>query len=118
MNRLTRKAQNLQLRKKRIRATVVGTTGRPRLAVYVSNMHVTAQIIDDSKHHTVAYASTVGAKKLPETLTERAAWVGTEIGKKAATAKVKKIVFDRGGRAYHGRVKALAEAARKAGLEF
>lgn len=118
MNRLTRKMQNLRQRKQRIRSTVSGTTERPRLAVFVSNMHITAQIIDDTTHSTLAYVSTVGGKDLPQTMTARAEWVGAEIGKKAKSVKVKQVVFDRGGRAYHGRVKALADAARKAGLEF
>ena len=64
------------------------------------------------------YASTVGKKSIGNTMTEKAAWVGAEIGKKAKAAKVKKVVFDRGSKLYHGRVAALAEAARKAGLEF
>lgn len=117
MNKIMHKLQNLSQRKHRIRATVTGTTERPRLSVFVSNHHVTAQIIDDSKHATVAYITTVG-QKVPGTMTEKATWVGTEIAKKAKTAKVKQVVFDRGGKLYHGRVAALADAARKAGLEF
>lgn len=117
MNKIMHKLHNLSQRKHRIRATVTGTTERPRLSVFVSNHHVTAQIIDDSKHTTVAYITTVG-QKVPGTMTEKATWVGTEIAKKAKTAKVKQVVFDRGGKLYHGRVAALADAARKAGLEF
>jgi large subunit ribosomal protein L18 len=78
---------------------------------------VTAQIIDDTKHATIAYISTVG-QKAAGTMTERATWVGTEIAKKAKAAKVKQVVFDRNGRLYHGRIKALADAARAGGLEF
>lgn len=105
-------------RKNRIRASVSGTTERPRLSVFISNKHISAQIIDDTKHSTVAQVSTVGSKDAKGTMTERAEWVGTEIAKKAKTAKVKAVVFDRNGKAYHGRVKALADAARAGGLEF
>ena len=118
MNRLAHKSHNQALRKNRVRSTVTGTTERPRLAVYVSNHHVSAQVIDDTTHRTLASATTVGQKTVTGTMSERAAWVGGEIAKKAKTAKVKTVVFDRGGRLYHGRVQALAEAARKAGLEF
>ena len=118
MNRLTSKVQNLARRKHRIRAIVSGTTERPRLTVSISNMHVTAQIIDDTKHLTVAYVSTIGNKTATGTMTERATWVGTEIAKKAKAAKVRSVVFDRNGRLYHGRIKALADAARAGGLEF
>jgi len=81
-------------------------------------LHVSAQVIDDTTHKTLAAVSTVGKKNIPGTMSEKAAWVGEEIAKKAKTAKVKAVAFDRGGKAYHGRVKALADAARKAGLEF
>ncbi len=118
MNKLAHKLQNRALRKNRIRSTISGTAARPRLSVYVSNMHVTAQIIDDASHVTLAYASTVGQKAATGTMSEKAAWVGLEIAKKAKAAKVTAVVFDRGGRVYHGRVKALAEAARNGGLEF
>jgi large subunit ribosomal protein L18 len=117
MNKLAHKLHNLSQRKKRIRATVSGTTERPRLSVFVSNQHVTAQIIDDVQSRTVAYTTTVG-QKVPGSMAEKAAWVGTEIAKKAKSAKVKQVVFDRGGKLYHGRITALAEAARKEGLEF
>lgn len=118
MNRIAHTAQNLARRKNRIRAVVSGTSERPRLSVFVSNKHVAAQIIDDTKHETLAHVSTVGQKGVTGSMTERAAWVGTEIAKKAKTAKVRQVVFDRGGRLYHGRVKALADAARAGGLEF
>lgn len=118
MNKLAHKLQNRMLRKKRIRAVVSGVAERPRLSVFISNRHVTAQIIDDSAHKTLAYISTVGARAAGGTMTERATWVGTEIAKKAKAAKVKAVVFDRGGNIYHGRVAALADAARQAGLEF
>lgn len=118
MDVLAHKLRNLSLRKARVRAVVSGTTERPRLSVHVSNKHITAQVIDDQKHKTIAYVSTVGAKDAKGTMTERAAWVGAEVAKKAKAAKVKQVVFDRGGKLYHGRVAALADAARTGGLEF
>lgn len=118
MNKLAHKLLNKQLRKNRVRSTVTGTTERPRLSVTVSNRHIIAQVIDDTQHKTVAYVSTVGTKAAKGSMTERAEWIGTEIAKKAKAAKVSAVVFDRGGRIYHGRVQALADAARKAGLEF
>lgn len=118
MNKLAHKLLNRTLRKKRIRAIVSGTAQRPRLSVYISNQHITAQLIDDTADKTLAYVSTVGQKAATGTMTEKAVWVGTEIGAKAKTAKIKTIVFDRGGKLYHGRIAALADAARKSGLEF
>ena len=118
MTKTTHKLHNQILRHRRIRATVIGTAERPRLSVFVSNLHVTAQLVDDDNSRTLSFVTTVGKKDIPGTMTEKAAWVGNEIAKKAKVAKVKKIVFDRGSRLYHGRVKALAEAARNGGLEF
>ena len=118
MNLLAKKLHTRAQRKNRIRSTVIGTTERPRLSVHVSNMHVVAQIIDDSKNATIVAITTVGQKAATGSMTEKATWVGTEIAKKAKSAKVTKVVFDRGGRKYHGRVKALADAARAGGLEF
>ncbi len=118
MTNLTRKLQTRMIRKRRIRSTVNGTTERPRLSVHISLHHVTAQVIDDTTHKTVAYVSTVGQKQATGSLTEKATWVGAEIAKKTKAAKVNAVVFDRNGRLYHGRVKALADAARNAGLEF
>mgnify|MGYP001595810572 CR=1 FL=1 len=118
MNTLKKKLHNRNLRQLRIRSTVQGTTKRPRLSVFISNSHVSAQIIDDSKQVTIVAASTIGEKTLTGSLTDKAVWVGAEIAKKAKTAKVKQVVFDRNGRLYHGRVKALADAARAGGLEF
>ncbi len=117
MNRLSHKLQNLAQRKRRVRSTVRGTAERPRLTVSVSNRHISAQIINDETHQTLAYASTVGATS-KGTMTEKASTIGEMIATKAKKAKVTKVVFDRNGKLYHGRVKALADAARKAGLEF
>jgi large subunit ribosomal protein L18 len=115
---LIHKQHNRAQRKGRIRAVVKGTAKRPRLNVYISNLHVTAQLIDDEAGKTVAYATTVGQKTASGSMTERAILIGEEIAKKAKAAKIKAVVFDRGGKLYHGRVAALADAARKAGLEF
>ena len=104
-------------RAKRTRAKIHGTAERPRLAVHFSNLHVTAQIIDDDKKTTLAYATTVG-KKTTGSKTEKAEQIGTEIAKLAKAKKIKKVVFDRGSKLYAGRMSALADAARKEGLEF
>lgn len=114
---LVKKQLNKTLRKARVRSTVHGTAERPRLSVTISNMHVSAQLIDDEKSHTIAAATTVGAKATG-TMTEKAAKVGSDVAKKAIKAKIKTVVFDRNGRQYAGRLKALADAARKEGLEF
>jgi large subunit ribosomal protein L18 len=117
MDRLKHKQVSANRRAKRVRSVVSGTSGRPRLAVSISNLHVVAQIIDDSQGKTLAYTTSVGEKVGPS-LTDKAVWAGSDIAQKAKKAKVKKIVFDRSSRKYHGRVKALAEAAREGGLEF
>lgn len=118
MSRLANKLQHIARRKYRVRAGITGSATRPRLSVHVSNRHISAQIIDDTTHKTLAQVTTVGQKAAAGTMTERAEWVGNEIAKKAKTAKIKTVVFDRGSRLYHGRVKALADAARAGGLEF
>lgn len=115
---LAHKLHNRAQRRARIRSVVKGTAKRPRLAVYVSNLHITAQLIDDEASKTIVYVTTVGQKSLKGSMSEKAAWVGTEVATKAKAAKIKTVVFDRGGKLYHGRVAALADAARKAGLEF
>ena len=117
MSNLAKKLLNRNLRKNRVRAKVSGNAERPRLSVTISNMHVSAQLIDDTKGATIASATTVG-KKTTGTMTEKAASVGADVAKKAVKAKVKTVVFDRNGRQYAGRLKALADAARKEGLEF
>ena len=104
-------------RAKRTRAKIHGTADRPRLSVHISNHHIIAQLIDDDKKTTLAYATTVGSK-LTGTKTEKAAAIGKLIGEKAKKAKIKQAVFDRGARLYAGRMSALADAARKEGLEF
>ncbi len=117
--RIAHKLQNLRLRKQRVRARISGTAERPRLSIFVSNRHVTAQLINDDKHQTLAYVTSASQKEAGgSTLTDKAVWVGKEIAKKAKARKIKQVVFDRNGRIYHGRIKALAEAAREAGLEF
>ena len=104
-------------RANRTRAKIHGTAERPRLSVHFSNLHITAQIIDDDKKTTLAYATTVGAK-ISGSKTEKAIKIGQEIAKKAKKANISKVVFDRGSKLYAGRMSALADAARKEGLEF
>ena len=112
-----KKLLNRQLRKNRVRAKVSGTAERPRLSVTISNTHISAQLIDDVKRHTLAAATTVGTKA-KGSMSEKAAIVGAEIAKKAKKSKISAVVFDRNGRQYAGRLKALADAARQEGLEF
>ena len=109
-----------QRRHTRIRKRVRGTTERPRLSVFRSLVHIYAQIIDDSRGETIASASTLDTdlKGTKGTGVERAKAVGAAIGQKAKAAGIKQVVFDRGGYMYHGRIQALADAAREAGLEF
>ena len=108
---------NKIFRANRTRAKIHGTAERPRLTVHISNLSITAQVIDDDKQATLAYATTVG-KKLKGTKSEKAAEIGAEIAKAAKKANINKVVFDRGSKLYAGRMSALAEAARKEGLEF
>lgn len=108
---------NKVFRAKRTRANIHGTAARPRLSVHFSNLHVTAQVIDDDSGKTLAYATTVGSK-ISGSKTEKAAEVGKEIAAKAKKAKIKTVVFDRGAKLYARRMAALADAARKEGLEF
>ena len=106
-----------QKRHRRVRVHVKGTTQRPRLAVYRSLNHIYAQVIDDGASRTLAAASTVDLKVKGNGV-EQATKVGEAIARKAQAAGIKAVVFDRGGFLYHGRIKALADAAREAGLEF
>ena len=117
MSRLAKKLLNRDLRKNRVRAKVQGTAERPRLSVTISNMHISAQLIDDVKGHTIASSTTIG-QKMTGTMTEKAAIVGADVAKKAKKAKITAVVFDRNGRQYAARLAALADAARKEGLEF
>lgn len=117
MSNLAKKLLNKTLRKSRVRSQVSGTAERPRLTVTISNKHVSAQIIDDVKQHTLVASTTVGTKQTGS-ITEQAAFVGTDIAKKAKKAKITSVVFDRNGRQYAGRLSMLANAARKEGLEF
>jgi large subunit ribosomal protein L18 len=117
MSNLEKKVLNRTLRAARVRAKVTGTTERPRLSVTISNKHVSAQVIDDAKQQTVAAATTIGTKQTGS-IAEQAAFIGTEIGKKAKKAKITTVVFDRNGRQYAKRLAALADAARKEGLVF
>jgi large subunit ribosomal protein L18 len=109
--------QNKQLRKNRVRAKVAGTAERPRLSVFISGNHVSVQIINDETGQTLASATSVG-KKLTGAMSAKTAVIGKEIGAKAKKAKITKVVFDRNGRVYAGRLRALADAARQEGLEF
>ena len=107
---------------RRLRNRFAGTAQRPRLAVFRSNNHMYAQIIDDTVGNTLVSASTL-EKEIKAELektnnVDAAAYLGTVIGKKAVEAGIKEVVFDRGGFIYHGKIQALADAAREAGLEF
>ena len=123
MNRIALKAVRMVRRKRRSRGNIVGSPERLRLAVYRSLNHIYAQIIDDVASRTVVSASTIDkdvkAKITGEmTKTEESRLVGSVLAERAKAAKVSKVAFDRGGFLYHGRVKALAEAARENGLDF
>jgi large subunit ribosomal protein L18 len=102
----------------RIRRKMVGTTERPRLNIYRSLNHIYAQVIDDSQGVTLVSASTVAAKAKTGGNVAAAKEIGKLIAERAKEKGIKKVVFDRGGYLYHGRIKALADAAREAGLEF
>ncbi len=119
--KLTRR-QSKQRRHRRIRGKVSGSTERPRLAVFRSNEHIYVQVIDDTKHHTLAAASTLDPELKSKLGSGANCDASTEVGKLIATRSlakgISKVVFDRGGNLYHGRIKALAEAAREAGLDF
>ncbi|MBE9196494.1 50S ribosomal protein L18 [Synechocystis sp. LEGE 06083] len=117
----TRKSAT-QRRHRRLRRHLSGTSERPRLAVFRSNDHIYAQVIDDVAQHTLAAASTLDPdlkKSLSSSSTQDAsAEVGKLVAQRAIAKGINQVVFDRGGKLYHGRVKALAEAAREAGLDF
>lgn len=116
------KAANLARRRKRVRGKISGTAERPRLCVSRTNAQIYAQLIDDDSGATLVAASSIdegirGSVKLGSNI-EAARAVGEALGKRATEAGIKSVVFDRSGRLYHGRVKALADGARDAGLEF
>lgn len=119
--KLTRK-ESTRRRHRRVRKTVQGSGDRPRLAVFRSNQHIYAQIIDDTQQQTLAAASTLEPSLKGELSSgatcEASQAVGKLVAERALAKGITKVVFDRGGKLYHGRVKALAEAAREAGLDF
>lgn len=102
----------------RIRKKISGTAARPRLSTFRSNAHIHCQIIDDTTGTTLVSCSSVELKLANGGNIEAAKAVGTEVAKRALAKKIENVVFDRGGYIYHGRVKALAEAAKEAGLKF
>ena len=122
MAKISRKLQT-QKRHKRLRRHIIGSETRPRLAVFRSNNHIYAQVIDDNAQQTICSASTVDkelkedSEKLSSNCTSSSI-VGKLLAKRAINKGIKKVIFDRGGNLYHGRVKALADAAREAGLNF
>lgn len=122
MSRLNTKESARQKRKIRIRKKVFGTEARPRLSVFRSAKHIYAQLVVDSNGSTILAASTVSPEIRKEVASlkksDAARKVGELIGRKAAEKNIRKVVFDRNGFLYHGRVKALAEGARESGLEF
>lgn len=118
MNRLSSKNTNSLRRQNRVRTLVRGDKDRPRLTVKISNKHVSAQIIDDGSGKTIVAASTASKKPAKGALSERSAVIGRDIAKLAKAKKVSKVAFDRGPKLYHGRIKALADAAREEGLKF
>jgi|JRYG01.1.fsa_nt_gb large subunit ribosomal protein L18 len=116
MSRLHKKIASHLLRKKRVRAKVVGTADRPRVSISISNTHISAQVIDDTTHKTILAATTVG-QKLKGSMTEKAAQIGKTLGANMKKAKVKQVVIDRNGRRYAGRLKAFTDALRNEGVE-
>ena len=121
MSSLSRKQQT-QKRHRRLRHYLSGSIMRPRLAIYRSNKHIYAQVIDDDGQHTLCAASTLDkdlrSSSKPCASCEASIAVGQLVAKRALAKGIQQVVFDRGGNLYHGRVKALAEAAREAGLQF
>ena len=122
MTKIAQQRRTGRLRRhRRVRKKIHGTAARPRLAVFRSNKHLSVQLIDDDAGTTLAAASTTEADLRSAgngASVEAAKRVGTLIGERAKTAGIDKVVFDRGGFAYHGRIAAVASAAREAGLEF
>lgn len=124
---MLKKQEKRHRRHKKIRSKALGTSERPRLCVFRSNQHISAQIINDEENKVIAYADDRKVKSLPQKSKEKTTLgdkalksfkVGEMIAEMAIGKKIKKVVFDRGGYKYHGRVKSLAKGARKGGLEF
>ncbi len=122
MDKLKAKQAALARRHRRVRGKVVGTAERPRMCVHRTNAHIYAQVIDDETGATVASASSLDAEVKGSLKSganiDAATAVGEAVGRRAMEAGITEVVFDRGGRLYHGRVKALADGARSAGLKF
>jgi large subunit ribosomal protein L18 len=122
MDKVKEKRLARQRRHARVRKRLQGTSERPRLCVFRSLKHIYAQVIDDTQSHTLVSASTLDAEVLAKMegkgKVSQAAVVGEVLAQRAQKAGINAVVFDRGGYKYHGRVKSLADAARKAGLEF
>ncbi len=117
--KLQKKQSLAQKRRWRIRKKVQGSAERPRLSVHFSNKHIYAQCIDDVKGHTMAYVSSLDGKDTAlKANNEGAVVLGKALAEKAKAAGIESVVFDRGGRRYHGCVKSFAEAAREGGLQF
>jgi large subunit ribosomal protein L18 len=114
----TERDEARQKRHRRLRARIAGTADRPRLAVYRSLNQIYAQVIDDRSGRTLAAASSLEAKDAKAKRSDAAKIVGAKIAEKAKAAGIEEVIFDRGGYRYHGRVKALADAARSNGLRF
>ena len=117
MSQLTTRDRRAR-RHKRVRRDIVGTAERPRLVVFRSNRGIGAQLVDDLSGKTLAAASWLNVRKTKGTKVDQAAEVGKLLAENAKKASIDSVVFDRGGYLYHGRVKALAEAAREGGLKF
>lgn len=117
-NSLREKNKRYIQRKKRVRAKIFGDKARPRLSVFRSIKHIYAQIIDDTKGVTLVGVSDKSVKVDKANKSKLAEMVGEELAKKAISKKIKKVSFDKGAAKFHGRVKAVAEGARKGGLEF
>lgn len=116
--KLAKKRALLQRRRWRIRKKVKGTAERPRLAVHFSNKHIYAQCIDDTKGHTMVYLSSLAKDSKMKANVEGATELGKLLAKRASSAGIESVVFDRAGRRYHGCVKSFADAAREGGLKF
>ncbi len=118
MLKMTSKNKERQRRHARVRRKISGTAACPRLSVFRSNAHIHCQIIDDTTGNTLVSCSSVDLKLSNGGNVEAAAKVGSELAKRALAKNIENVVFDRGGYIYHGRIKAVAEAAREAGLKF